>query len=61
MEEWHCFKCKVMMEEVELSMEYLDVEGDAQGLRCPTCGAKFILEEFATTKMAKAEKMIEDK
>ncbi len=49
------------MEEVELPMEYLDVEGDAQGLKCPTCGAKYILEEFATIKMAKAEKMIEDK
>jgi DNA-directed RNA polymerase subunit RPC12/RpoP len=49
------------MEDAELQMEYLDVEGEAQGIRCPSCGAKYILEEFATTRMAKAEKMIEDK
>lgn len=61
MEKWQCFKCKVSMEDAELAMEYLDVEGEAQGIRCPSCGVKYILEEFATTKMAKAEKMIEDK
>ncbi len=61
MEEWHCFKCKVRMEEAELPMEYLEVEGEAQGIRCPSCGAKYILEEFVIAKMVRAEKMVEDK
>ena len=61
MTEWHCFKCKEKMEETEVSMEYLDIDGEAEGMECPKCGAKYILEEIATTKVAKAEKMIENK
>ena len=61
MVEWHCFKCKVKMEDSEIAMEYLDIDGEGEGLKCPSCGSKYILEDFATTEMAKAEQMIEDK
>jgi DNA-directed RNA polymerase subunit RPC12/RpoP len=61
MAEWHCFKCKEKMIEAEINMEYLDIEGEAEGLVCPKCGAKYIPEEVATSKVAKAETMIENK
>ena len=61
MAEWHCFKCKEEMIDAEILMEYLDIEGEANGVECPKCGAKYILEEEATTRMAKGEKMIENK
>jgi len=49
------------MVEAEISMEYMDIEGEAEGLVCPKCGAKYIPEEVAMGKVAKAEKMIENK
>ena len=58
---WHCYKCKVEMEEAEIAVLYLDIDGEAEGIQCPECGVKYILEEIATTKVAKAEKMIENK
>ena len=61
MAEWHCFKCKVEMEETEVPMEYLDIDGETEGLECPKCGVRYILEDIAMTKVAKAEKMIENK
>ena len=61
MVQWHCFKCKEKMTEEEIPMEYLDIEGEAEGLECPKCGVRYILEEVATTKVVKAEQMIENK
>ena len=61
MVEWHCFKCEEEMIDAEILMEYLDIEGEANGVECPKCGTKYILEEEATTRMAKGEKMIENK
>ena len=58
---WHCYKCKVEMKEEEIPMEYLEIDGEADGLECPECGVRYILEEVATTKVAKAEQMIENK
>ena len=61
MTEWRCFKCEEKMEEAEVAMEYLEIDGEAEGLECPKCSARYILEDIATTKVAKAEKMIENK
>ena len=61
MTEWHCFKCKEKMVETEFTMNCLDIEGKAEGLQCPHCGAKYIPEEFVINNMLKAEKMIEKK
>ena len=47
--------------DAEIPVEYLEIEGDASGVECPKCRAKYILEEEATTRMAKGEKMIENK
>jgi len=61
MTEWYCFKCKERMVEAEIKVVYLEITGLPKGLLCPKCGAKYITEEIAINKMAKAEKMIEQK
>ena len=59
--DWHCFKCKEKMVEGEIRLVYLEIEGTQVGLMCPKCGAQYIPEELAIGKLAKGEKMIEDK
>jgi DNA-directed RNA polymerase subunit RPC12/RpoP len=61
MAQWHCFKCKEEMREEEIPMEYMDIDGEGEGIECPKCGVRYILEEYATTKVLKAEQMIENK
>jgi DNA-directed RNA polymerase subunit RPC12/RpoP len=61
MTEWYCFKCKERMIETEIEMVYLEVEGTADGLICPKCGAKYITEEVAIEQIAIGEKMVEEK
>jgi DNA-directed RNA polymerase subunit RPC12/RpoP len=59
---WHCFKCKEkMMADDEIPVMYLDLDGEAEGLRCPTCGSQYVMEEYVMEKMLKGEKMIEEK
>jgi hypothetical protein len=61
LEEWHCFKCKVKMVESRVRMSYLGKTGSTQGIKCSKCGVAYLLEEIAVGRVAKAEKMIEDK
>lgn len=62
MSEWYCFKCKKkMVEEEEIPVVYLDLDGEAEGLKCPQCGVQFVMEEYVMEKMLKGEKMIEEK
>ena len=61
MAEWYCFKCKEKMEPSELQMVYLEVDGTTEGIKCPQCGASYVTEDVATDKLARAEKMIEEK
>ena len=61
MAEWYCFKCKEKMEAAEIKLVYMEIEAKGEGLRCPKCGASYITEEIAIEKMARAEKMIEQK
>jgi YgiT-type zinc finger domain-containing protein len=61
MSEWYCFKCKEKMEEKEVTLVYLEIEGKTEGLVCPKCGAKYITEDIAVEQVAKGEKMIEEK
>ena len=44
MAEWYCFKCKERMEETELKLVYLEVDGKIEGLKCPKCGASYVAE-----------------
>lgn len=61
MREWHCFKCKERMIETEIKLVYLEVEATVEGLMCPKCGVKYITEEVAIKKLARGEKMVEEK
>ncbi len=49
------------MELAEINLFYLDIEAKQEGLRCPKCGDGYITEDVALDKLAKAEKMIEQK
>ena len=61
MVDWHCFKCKERMEETEIELVYMEINGKGEGLRCPKCGVGYITEEIAVDKIARTEKMIEEK
>ena len=61
MSEWYCFKCKQKMVEEGIPVIYLDVDGEAEGLKCPQCGGQYIPENYVMEKMLKGEKMIEEK
>ena len=61
LEEWHCFKCKVKMANSRVRMSYLEKIVPTQGIKCPQCGVAYLPEELVLGKVAKAEKMIENK
>ncbi len=61
MEKWHCFKCRVPMEEGEVIMDYLDISNAIEGIKCPKCGVSYLLEETVVGKVAQAEEMMENK
>ncbi len=49
------------MVEEGIPVIYLDVDGEAEGLKCPQCGGQYIPENYVMEKMLKGEKMIEEK
>ena len=61
MADWYCFKCKEKVEETEIDLVYMEIEGKQVALKCPKCGASYITEDIAVNKMARTEKMIEEK
>ena len=61
MEQWHCFKCDEKMVEGDVSMSYLETTGAVEGIKCPKCGATYLLEETVVEKVAKVEEMLETK
>ena len=62
MGQWHCFKCKEKMEEGEVHLKYKDLDlPGAFGVKCPKCGAEYLLEEFVLTQVNEGEKMLEAK
>jgi len=49
------------MVEGDVSMTYLDTPGDVEGIKCPKCGAIYLLEEIVLEKVIKVEEMLESK
>jgi hypothetical protein len=49
------------MIETEIKLVYEEIEGMLEGLMCPKCSVKYITEEAVINKLARAEKMIEEK
>jgi DNA-directed RNA polymerase subunit RPC12/RpoP len=62
MAEWHCFKCKKKMEETDVTLAYMGEElPGADAIKCPSCGAKYMLEAFVINTVNDGEKMMESK
>ena len=61
MSEWHCFKCKVGVEEDDISLIYLDMLDFQPGLVCPKCGLKLLQESIGWFVVRKKEEKVESK
>ncbi len=61
MDQWYCFRDKVKMVDVNLKMLYLKKSATIGGIKCPKCGATYLLEDLVVRRVAKAEQMIEKK
>ena len=48
------------MVEGDIPITYLEMSNVVKGIKCPTCGAAYLLEETAK-KLAQAEEMLETK
>ena len=60
---YKCGKDGADMEEVyDIGVRYNDMDlPEADGLRCPTCGMEFLLEDMVTGELNEAEAMLESK
>ena len=61
MSEWHCFKCKVEVEEDDVPMLYLDMLGFHPGMVCRKCGLMLLPESVGWGLVRKDEEEIEAK
>ena len=61
MEQWYCFKDKEKMVAGDVEMIYLKFTNPVEGIKCPQCGATYLLEETVIEKVAKGEQMMESK
>lgn len=58
---WLCARCGLPLELAAVKMAYLDENFVADLPACPSCQRVLVSEETAVTKMALAERMLEDK
>lgn len=58
---WHCASCGTPLEPGIVEIAYLGSSFPVDLYCCPRCGIVFIPEELALTRMAEAERMLEDK
>jgi uncharacterized protein with PIN domain len=56
-----CNKCRVPLEPIEVTFNYLERQFRHKVLRCPKCGQVYIPEELAKGRMAEVEKVLEEK
>jgi uncharacterized OB-fold protein len=49
------------MVEGDVEMAYLETTGAIEGIKCPKCGATYLLEETVVEKVNKVEEMLETK
>lgn len=56
-----CARCKVELEEREVSFHYLGSTFAASAPVCPSCGQVYISEELAQGRIREVEEMLEDK
>lgn len=58
---WYCARCDRLLETATVKLTYLDETFAADTPACPSCQRVMVGEEDAVTRMALAEKMLEDK
>ena len=63
MNNWKCNVCNVDMEEADdIQINFGDMNPpEAEGLRCPVCGAEFLESEFVVDQLSSAEQMLAGK
>lgn len=63
MSKWKCFLCKKEMEEVDdIQISFNDTAlPEAEGLRCPACGAEFLEAEYVVDQLTASEQMLSGK
>ncbi len=58
---WICEVCDAELQNLPVSITYLDSSFEVSLPRCPKCGFTFIPPELAEGKMLEVEKILEDK
>ena len=58
---WLCAACGIPLEQSKVEIAYRGSAFPVDLHRCSRCGIVFIPEELALTRMAEAEKILEDK
>ncbi len=58
---WLCAACGIALERGMVEIAYMGSAFPVELQRCPRCGIVYIPEELALTRMAEAEKILEDK
>ena len=63
MSKWKCFTCKAEMEEVDdIAINFGDMNlPEAEGIRCPVCGAQYLESEYVVDQLSSAEQMLSGK
>lgn len=59
--DWRCAKCSETLEMRTVEVAYMGSKYPVELPRCPRCGIVFIPEDLAVGKMARIEKILEDK
>jgi len=55
MSNWHCYKCKVAVEEDEIDTQFAEYDFSYDGLICPECNDKWFPEEVVIDEIASSE------
>ena len=55
MGDWHCFTCKVAVEEEDIETTFLDYDFSYEGLVCPECGDQWLTEDVVVDEISAAE------
>ena len=55
MVKWRCFKCKEDMVKAMVELEFSGVRASVEGIKCPVCSTKFVVEKDVIVKVLEAE------
>lgn len=55
MNNWHCYRCKVAVEEEDIEALFLEYDFSYEGLVCPECGGVWLTEDVVVDEISAAE------